>query len=141
MAGMRIGFAIGNKKLISAMQDVKYSINSYTMNMPSIMAGVESVKDREYFEKTCKKIIDTREEAKKIMAEMGFKFPNSMSNFLFVTHKEYDMTKLYEYLREKNIYVRHWNNPLIKDYLRITIGTDDEMNKMYEAIKAFMKED
>lgn len=141
MAGMRIGFAIGNKKLISAMQDVKYSINSYTMNMPSIMAGVESVKDREYFEKTCKKIKDTREEAKKIMAEMGFKFPDSMSNFLFVTHKEYDMTKLYEYLREKNIYVRHWNNPLIKDYLRITIGTDDEMNKMYEAIKAFMKED
>ena len=51
------------------------------------------------------------------------------------------MTKLYEYLREKNIYVRHWNNPLIKEYLRITIGTDDEMNKMYEAIKAFMKED
>ncbi len=140
MAGMRIGFAIGNKKLISAMQDVKYSINSYTMNMPSIMAGVESVKDREYFEATCKKIITTREEAKRVMAEMGFEFPDSMSNFLFVTHKEYDMTQLYEYLREKNIFVRHWNNPAIRDYLRITIGTDEEMNKLYEAIKVFMKE-
>ena len=141
MAGMRIGFAIGNKKLIQAMQDVKYSINSYTMNMPSIMAGVESVKDREYFEETCKKIITTREEAKKIMAEMGFEFPDSKANFLFVTHKKYDMTKLFEYLREKNIYVRHWNNPTIKDYLRITIGTDAEMNKLYQAVKDFMKED
>ena len=141
MAGMRIGFAIGNKKLIQAMQDVKYSINSYTMNMPSIMAGVESVKDRQYFEETCKKIINTREEAKKIMAEMGFEFPDSKANFLFVTHKKYDMTKLFEYLREKNIYVRHWNNPAIKDYLRITIGTEEEMNKLYQAIRDFMKED
>ena len=74
------------------------------------------------------------------MADMGFEFPDSMSNFLFVTHKKYDMTQLYEYLREKDIYVRHWNNPLIKDYLRITIGTDEEMNKLYDAIKVFMKE-
>ena len=70
MAGMRIGYAIGNKKLIKAMQDVKYSINSYTMNMPSIQAGVEAVKDREYFESTTKKIIATREAAKKKMSDL-----------------------------------------------------------------------
>ena len=103
MAGMRIGMAIASKELIKALNDVKYSVNSYTMNMPSILAGVESVKDREYFEATCKKIINTREEAKRVMADMGFEFPDSMSNFLFVTHKGYDMTKLYEYLRENNL--------------------------------------
>lgn len=138
MAGMRIGFAMGNKKLIKAMQDVKYSINSYTMNMPSIQAGVEAVKDREYFDSTRKKIIATREMAKEKMSAYGFRFPDSMSNFLFVTHDKYDMTELFEFLRGKNVYVRHWNNPLIKDYLRITIGTDEEMERLFKEIEEFM---
>lgn len=138
MAGMRIGFAIGNNKLIKAMNDVKYSINSYTMNTPSILAGVEAVKDREYFDKTRNKIIATREATKIKMKEMGFKFPDSKSNFLFVTHDSYDMTKLFNFLREKNVYVRHWDNPRIKDYLRITIGTDREMDRLFEEIKEFM---
>lgn len=139
MAGMRIGFAIGNKKLIQAMQDVKYSINSYTMNMPSIEAGVASVKDKEYFDMTRAKIIATREKTKERLKELGFTFPESMANFVFATNKNLDMTKLFEYLREKNIFVRHWNNPLIKDYLRITIGTDEEMEKLFKEIKSFME--
>lgn len=138
MAGMRIGFAIGNKKLIKAMQDVKYSINSYTMNTPSILAGVEAVKDREYFDATRQKIIDTRERTKEKMSAYGFTFPDSMSNFLFVTHDKYDMTELFEFLRSKDVYVRHWNNPLIKDYLRITIGTDKEMERLFKEIEEFL---
>ncbi|MBQ6814684.1 MAG: histidinol-phosphate transaminase [Lachnospiraceae bacterium] len=138
MAGMRIGFAIGNKKLIKAMQDVKYSINSYTMNMPSIQAGVEAVKDKEYFEKTTAKIVATREASKKRLTELGFTYPDSKANFIFATHKDYDMTDMFKYLREKDVYVRHWDNPLIKDYLRITVGTDAEMDRLFQVIEEYM---
>ncbi len=140
MAGMRIGFAIGNKKLIQAMLDVKYSINSYTINMPSIVAGVEAVNDREYFDKTRTMIMKTREKTMSRLRELGFTFPDSKANFVFATHDKYDMTELFEFLRTKDVYVRHWNNPLIKDYLRITIGTDAEMDKLFEVIIQFMNE-
>lgn len=140
MAGMRIGFAIGNKKLIQAMLDVKYSINSYTLNMPSIAAGVAAVGDREYFDRTRHMIMATRERTKERLTELGFTFPDSKANFVFATHDKYDMTDLFEYMRAKDIYVRHWNNPLIKDYLRITIGTDSEMDRMFEVIEQYMSE-
>ena len=137
MAGMRIGFAIGNKDLIRAMKDVKYSINSYTMNRTSILAGAACVKDREYFEFTRNRIITTRENAKKDLAELGFTFPDSKANFIFATNKDMDITDLFEYLRTKNIFVRHWNQPAIKDYIRITIGTDEEMNALMKEIKNY----
>ena len=137
MAGMRIGFAIGNKDLIRAMKDVKYSINSYTMNRTSILAGAACVKDREYFEFTRNRIITTRENAKKDLAELGFTFPDSKANFIFATNKDMDITDLFEYLRTKNIFVRHWNQPAIKDYIRITIGTDEEMNALMNEIKNY----
>lgn len=137
MAGMRIGFAIGNKDLIRAMKDVKYSINSYTMNRTSILAGAACVKDREYFEFTRNKIITTRENAKKELAELGFTFPDSKANFIFATNKDMDITDLFEYLRTKNIFVRHWNQPAIKDYIRISIGTDEEMNALMNEIKNY----
>lgn len=137
-AGLRIGFAIGHKDLIKAMKDVKYSINSYTMNMPSIVGGTTVVGDREYFDRTRNMIIATRENTKKELAKRGFSFPDSMANFIFATHKDYDITDMFNYLRENNIYVRHWNNPEIKDYLRITIGTDEEMQKFFEAVDKYM---
>ncbi len=140
MAGMRIGFAIGNKELIKAMKDVKFSINSYTMNYTAILAGAECMKDREYFEQTCAKIISTRERTKERLKERGFEFPDSKANFIFATHKDLDITEMFKYLREKDVYVRHWNSELIKDYVRITIGTDKEMNILFENIDAFMKE-
>ena len=140
MAGMRIGFAIGIKELIKAMKDVKFSINSYTMNYTAILAGAECMKDREYFEQTCAKIISTRERTKERLKERGFEFPDSKANFIFATHKDLDITEMFKYLREKDVYVRHWNSELIKDYVRITIGTDKEMNILFENIDAFMKE-
>ncbi len=140
MAGMRIGYAIGNAKLIQAMQDVKYSINSYTMNMPSIAAGVAAINDREYFDKTRGMIMATRERTMNKLTELGFTYPDSKANFVFATHPNYDMTDLFQYMREKDVYVRHWNNPAIKDYLRITIGTDAEMDKMFKVIEQYMAE-
>ena len=137
MAGMRIGFAIGNKDLIRAMKDVKYSINSYTMNRTSILAGAACVKDREYFEFTRNRIITTRENAKKDLAELGFTFPDSKANFIFATNKDMDITDLFEYLRTNHIFVRHRKQPAIKDYILITIGTDEVMNALMNEIKNY----
>ncbi|MBP3338391.1 MAG: histidinol-phosphate transaminase [Lachnospiraceae bacterium] len=138
-AGLRIGFAIGSKDLIQAMKDVKFSINSYTMNMPSITGGAAVVADKDYFDKIRNMIIETRENTKSELTKRGFTFPNSMANFIFATHKDYDITDMFKYLREKDVYVRHWDAENIKDYLRITIGTDEEMKKFLEVVDEYME--
>ncbi len=140
MAGMRIGFAMGNPKLIKYLNDVKFSTNSYTMNRPSLVLGVESVKDDVYFKETTAKIMATRERVKSELAALGFEFPDSMSNFVFAKHPAVSGTDLYDALREKNIFVRHFNNPLIAEYNRITIGTDEEMDVFLACVKEYMKE-
>lgn len=140
MAGMRIGFAIGNKNLIKAMNDVKFSTNSYTMNYTAIMAGAEAVKDKAYFDTIRAKVIDTREKTKKRLLERGFTFPDSKTNFIFATNKNIDITGMFEFLREKDVYVRHWNTPNIKDYVRITIGTDEEMDIFFKYVDEYLKE-
>ncbi len=140
MAGMRIGYAMGNPKLIKYLNDVKFSTNSYTMNYPSLLLGVEAVKDDAYFKETTAKIIATRERVKSELAELGFEFPDSMSNFVFARHLKVSGTELYEALRKKNIFVRHFNNPLITEYNRITIGTDDEMDALLACVKEYLEE-
>ena len=140
MAGMRIGFAMGNAKLIQYLNDVKFSTNSYTMNRPSLVLGVEAVKDDAYFKATTAKIMETRERVKCELASLGFEFPDSMSNFVFAKHPSVSGAELYEVLREKNIYIRHFNNPLIAEYNRITIGTDEEMDVFLAAVKEYLKE-
>ncbi len=140
MAGMRIGFAMGNAKLIKYLNDVKFSTNSYTMNRPSLILGVESVKDDVYFKETTAKIMATRERVKSELAALGFEFPDSMSNFVFAKHPKMSGSELYEALRKKNIFVRHFNNPLIAEYNRITIGTDEEMDAFLVCVKEYMKE-
>lgn len=139
MAGLRVGFAVGNKDLIKAMNDVKFSINSYTMNQTAILFGSEAVKDKEYFEEGVAKIIATRENAKKKLSEFGFTFPDSKSNFLFVTHESVKASVIFEELKKKNIYVRYFNKARIDNYLRITIGTDEEMEKLYNALEQILR--
>lgn len=134
MAGMRIGYAFGNKALIKALNDVKYSFNSYTMNMTSLAYGVEAVKDKEYFEKCVNEIIDTRKYSEERLKELGFSFPDSKANFIFATHKSVPASKIFEELKLRNIYVRYFNKPIIDNYLRITIGTKEQMNKLFEAL-------
>ena len=138
MAGMRIGFAIGSAELIKAMNDVKFSINSYTMNQYALKVGVAAIKDKEYFEDTCNKIVATREKAKKRLKELGFSFPDSMSNFIFATHKTKPAKDIFEYLKTKNIFVRYFSSERISNYLRITIGTDEEMEKLYKVLEEYL---
>ena len=135
MAGMRIGFAIANEKMIDYLKAAKFSYNSYTMNMPSLIMGVASVEDKAYFEQTCEKIITTREWFKKEMKALGFVFTDSYSNFLFAEHKSVPAKEIFDKLKEKKIYVRYWNKARINNRLRITIGTDEQMQQLIEALK------
>lgn len=139
MAGMRIGYAIGSKKLIKALNDVKYSFNSYTLNPISILAGVEGVKDKDYFSETIQSIIDLRCEAEKALQELGFSFPKSGANFLFVTHDFIPAKELYEALRENGIYVRYFDMPRIDNYLRITIGKRHQMDRLFDFLKKYIE--
>lgn len=139
MAGMRIGFAMGNSKLIKYLNDVKFSINSYTMNHITQICGAEAVRDEQYFQSTLKAIIDTREKAKEDLAELGFKFTDSKSNFLFVKHNSVNAKYIFDELKTHKIYVRYWNKPRIDNYLRITVGTPEEMTKLISALKEILK--
>lgn len=134
MAGMRIGFAIGSEKLIGYLNDVKFSINSYTMNRTAQELGVEAVRDEAYFQETTAKIIQTRERTKKALADLGFHFPDSHANFIFAAHERLDGAILYEALKRRGIYVRHWDKPRISEYLRITVGTPEQMDTLLKAL-------
>ncbi|MBP1558992.1 MAG: histidinol-phosphate transaminase [Oscillospiraceae bacterium] len=139
MAGMRIGFAVGNEKLIKFMNDVKFSINSYTMNPLSQICGAEAVYDEEYFKETTGIIIETREYSKKRLSELGFSFPDSMSNFIFASHNSIDAGFIFEELKKRKIFVRYWNKPRINNHLRITIGTREEMEKLFSALEEILQ--
>ncbi|MBR6237653.1 MAG: histidinol-phosphate transaminase [Lachnospiraceae bacterium] len=141
MAGVRIGMAFGDKKLIKYMNDVKFSINSYTMNRLTVAAGAAMLKDEEYFKETCKKVIDTRERVKKELKELGFDFPDSSSNFIFATHKTLAAKDIFEAAKKKDIYVRWWNKPRIDNYLRISIGTDEEMDSFIDFLRGYINGD
>lgn len=139
LAGMRIGYAFGNKQPIKYLNDVKYSFNSYTMNYPSLVIGRAALADRAYFEETRNKIIATRERVKKELAELGFTFGDSMANFLFITHEKVAARELFEALKIKKIYVRYFNKPRIDNYLRVTIGTDEEMDALLAFFRDYLK--
>lgn len=139
MAGMRIGFAFGNEKLIRFLNDVKFSFNSYTMNQTALVAGAAAVRDRDYFKQTCEKIIATREWVKEELKELGFSFPDSDSNFIFATHPDMPAKALFDQLRERKIYVRYFAKPRIDSYIRITIGTDEQMKAFLAAVKDILE--
>ena len=138
MAGMRIGYAIGQENLIKSLNYIKNSYNSYTMNHTSLIAGEKAIEDAQYFKETCDKIIATRECTKKELAELGFSFPDSKANFLFATHESVPAKEIFEALREQNIFVRYFNKPRIDNYLRITIGTEEEMDQLFTFLKQYL---
>jgi len=139
MAGMRIGNAMGNPELIKALNDVKYSINSYTLNQTAILAGVEAVKDEAYFRENIKRIVDTRERFEESLRALGFSFPKPAANFVFATHREIPAISIFKALRENNIFVRYFDMPRIDNYLRITIGTDEEMDILTSSLRRIIE--
>ena len=111
------------------MNDVRYSFNSYPMTRLSVALGVAALSDQDYFEETTAKIVATRERTKQALTELGFTFGDSMTNFIFATHKTVPATHLFEELRKQHIFVRYFSNTRIDNYLRISIGTDAEMDR------------
>ncbi|MCM1056584.1 MAG: histidinol-phosphate transaminase [Firmicutes bacterium] len=140
LAGLRIGFCMGSEKLIGYLKDVKFSFNSYTLNLPAQLLGAEALKDRAYFEETAAKIVATRERVKKELKEMGFTFPDSEANFIFASHPSIPAKEIFQALREADIYVRYWDKPRISEYLRITVGTDEQMDKLLAFLRDFVKQ-
>lgn len=135
LAGMRIGFAIGSERMIGYLKDVKFSFNSYTLNLPAIRCGAKSIQDREYFQETVEKIITTREWTKKALLELGFIFPDSYANFIFAKHPRMQAREIFEALKQEHVYVRYFPKPRIDNYLRITIGTMDQMQELIRLLK------
>lgn len=135
LAGLRGGFAMGSKELMEGLDRVKNSFNSYTMDRLALAGAVEAFKDDMYFQKTTRKIIDTRERVKNELNEMGFEQTDSKSNFLFISHPMIRAEVMFNKLREKKILVRYFDQPGVNNYLRVTIGTDEQMDIFVDAVK------
>ncbi len=138
MAGMRIGYACGSEKLIKYLNDVKFSFNSYTLSTPAILAGVASVEDNDYFVSTCNKVRATRTRIFQELQRLGFEETVSSTNFLFAAHEKVSAQQIFDALKENGIYVRHWNKPRIDNFLRITVGTDEEMDTLVAFLKSYL---
>ena len=139
MAGMRIGYAISNPTLIKYLNDAKYSFNSYTMNQAALVCGAEAVKDKVYFEETVQKIVETRAWSVEQFKELGFKCLDSQANFIFVMHPEYDAKEMFEALKKEDIYVRFWGSDRIEQYMRVTVGTREEMEALFAFLRRYIK--
>ncbi|WP_286238297.1 histidinol-phosphate transaminase [Neptuniibacter halophilus] len=134
LAGMRVGFAIGHETLIEGLERVKNSFNSYPLDMLAIESAVAAIEDQEYFEESCNKIIASREWTCDRLAELGFVSLPSKTNFLFSRHRFIEAAELMGFLRSKNVLVRHFSKPGIDNYLRISIGTDAEMQLLVDTL-------
>lgn len=138
MAGMRLGYAMGSRDAIAAVYAAKDSMNSYPVDMVAQAAGIASIKDEKYFRETLDKVISTRERLTEKMRSMGFIIPDSSTNFIFAEHSKYGAKDIFEYLKTKDIYVRWFNKPLINNRLRITIGTDSEIDALVSALEDYV---
>lgn len=140
LAGARLGFAIASKEIIEDLNKIKFSFSPYNINGLSLIAGVESVKDKEYFEECNKKIIATRERISVELKKLGFKVIPSKTSFVFVTHNAIGGQEYYNELRKKGVLTRYYNQPKIDDYVRISIGTDEEMDQVIRITNEILSE-
>ena len=138
LAGLRVGFAIAQAHLIAALEAVKNSFNSYPMDRFAIAAAVASFEDQAYFEAKCQKVIQSRDKLVEELKEIDFKVLPSKANFIFVTHPARDAAELATQLREQGVLVRYFNKPRIDQYLRITIGTDQQNQRLVETLKTLL---
>lgn len=138
LAGLRIGFAIGSKALVSVLEAVKNSYNSYTVDSLSVAAGVASMNDREYFNSTVSKIINTRNYMTNQLRALGFDVLDSSTNFVFASNKNIDIKDMFEYLKSKKVFIRYFDLPRINNYVRITVGTDREVQILLDEIKKYV---
>lgn len=135
LAGLRVGFAFGNEQLIEGLNRIKNSFNSYTLDRLALVGAKAAIEDTAYFEETRSKIIETRHRVIGELRQLNFTVLDSQANFLFMNHGRVDAKQIFETLKEKGIYVRYFNKSRIDQFLRVTIGTDEEMNRLMEELK------
>lgn len=138
LAGLRVGFAVGHPDLIDALDRVKNSFNSYPLDRVAIAGATAAISDEEYFQSTCAAIIATRETLVGRLEELGFAVLPSAANFILMRHPEHDASRMAASLREKNIIVRHFRHPRIEQFLRITIGTDQQCDALVSALAEYI---
>lgn len=134
LAGLRCGFAIGDAVLIEALERVKNSFNSYPLDRFALAGAVAAFADRDHFEQTRNAIIQSREKLSAELVELGFDVLPSAANFVFTRHPDWDAGDLFQRLRERSIIVRHFKQPRIEQYLRITVGRADECDALVQAL-------
>lgn len=139
LAGLRVGFALGNKELIEGLNRVKNSINSYTLDRIALIGAKEAFGDMEYYHDITNKIISTRDNISARLKGLGFKVLDSKANFVFVSHPKVHASLIFQSLKENGILVRYFKKPRIDNYLRISIGTDEEMDSLYDALLHIIK--
>ena len=138
LAGLRLGFAIGSAELVDGLERVKNSFNSYPIDRIAIEGGTASIQDKTHFEESCQKIISTRKKTSDTLKELGFNLLPSSSNFVFASHDKIPAEALYLALKKQGVLVRYFKKPRIDNYLRITIGTDEEMAVLIEKLKSII---
>lgn len=140
MAGARLGFGIGCKALIQDLNTIKYSTNPYNVNRMTMAAGIGTIEDYAYVTDNCRKIAVTRAWAVQQLKEIGFTMTDSVANFIFAKHSQADGKRLYLMLKEKGVLVRHFDTPRLKDYLRITVGSEEQMQILIDTLKNILEE-
>jgi histidinol-phosphate aminotransferase len=138
MAGARLSFALANEALIRDIDAMRYSFNSYNVNRLTMIAGEAALDDEAYYLDLRRKIIATRRQASEDLKALGFVTTDSRANFLFAKHPDFSGKELYRRLKERGILVRHFDKPRISDYLRITVGTPEQMARLTEALKEIL---
>ncbi|HCR99182.1 MULTISPECIES: histidinol-phosphate transaminase [Halomonas] len=136
LAGLRLGYAIGSVELIDGLLRVKDSFNSYPVDSLASLVGIAALDDKAHFDASRERVITTRERTRQRLEALGFEVLPSKANFVLAQHPEHTGAQLFADLRERGILVRHFNTPELNNFLRITIGTDDEMNSLIEALEA-----
>lgn len=140
MAGSRLGFGIASKELIADMNTIKYSTNPYNVNRMTQMAGVGAIEDNDYYMDNCKKIIAAREKTKTALEGLGFEVLSSKANFLFARSPKISGEELYLSLKARGILVRHFTSERIKEFNRITVGTQEQMDVLIREITSILEE-
>ena len=140
MAGARLGYALGPAPLIADLEKIKYSVNPYNVNRLTLRLGEATVDAEPYYREKCAAIIATRERTAEALKGLGFEVLPSKTNFLFVRSDKIGGRELYEKLKDRGILVRHFSNARISDYIRVTIGTDGQMDCCLAAIRAILEE-
>ncbi len=139
LAGLRVGYAVGNEALITDLETMRFSFNPYNINSLTMRAASAAIQDTEYYDNCINTVIQNREETKVALNEMGFKVLDSKANFVFASHPDYKAEELYKALKDNGILVRYFSKERINNFIRITVGSKEQMQTVTETLKTIMK--